>query len=85
MPTAWAPAPRRVRSSVDSATFMPRPSSPIRASAGTRTSSKTGWPVGEPLMPILCSSLGTEKPGVSLSTTNAEMRLLSRSVTANTT
>jgi hypothetical protein len=28
-----------------------------------RTSSKIGWPVGEPLMPSLCSSLPTEKPG----------------------
>ncbi len=62
MPTACAPAPSRVRSSVDSATAMPRPTSPITFSAGTRTSSNTGWPVGEPLMPILCSSLGTEKP-----------------------
>ena len=85
MPTACAPAPSRVRSSVDSATAMPRPTSPITFSAGTRTSSNTGWPVGEPLMPILCSSFGTEKPSESASTTKAVKRLFSRSVTANTT
>ena len=37
-----------------------------------RTSSKIGWPVGEPLMPSLCSSLPTLKPGRSASTTKAE-------------
>jgi len=52
--------------------------------AGTRTSSKTGWPVGEPLMPSLCSSLGTLKPGRSFSTMNALERFASRSVIANT-
>ena len=51
--------PRRVRSSVPSATPRPLPSSPIRFSCGTRTSSKIGEPVGEPLMPSLCSSLPT--------------------------
>ena len=38
---------------------------------GTRTSSKIGWPVGDPLMPSLCSSLPTEKPGRSASTMKA--------------
>ena len=52
---------------------MPLFTSPIRFSAGIRTSSKIGWPVGEPLMPSLCSSLPTEKPGRSASTTNALM------------
>ena len=66
MPTAWAAAPRRVRSSVPSATDSPRPTSPITFSCGTRTSSKTGEPVGEPLMPSLCSSLPIEKPGAVL-------------------
>ena len=68
-----------------SATESPRPTSPIAFSCGTRTSSNTGWPVGEPWIPSLCSNFGTEKPGVSFSTTNAEMRVLSRSVTAKTT
>ena len=36
-------------------------------------------------MPSLCSSFGTEKPWRSFSTTNAEKRLFSRSVTAKTT
>ena len=36
-----------------------------------RTSSKIGWPVGEPLIPSLCSTLPTENPGRSASTTNA--------------
>ena len=52
---------------------MPLPSTPIRFAAGMRTSSKIGWPVGEPLMPSLCSTLPTEKPGRSASTTNALM------------
>src|SRR5215207_1190447 len=66
MPTACAAAPRRVRSSVPSATASPRPTSPITFSAGTRTSSNTGWPVGEPWIPSLCSYLGTENPPVLL-------------------
>jgi hypothetical protein len=74
-----------VRSSVPSATASPRPTSPITFSAGTRTSSKTGWPVGEPWIPSLCSYFGTEKPGRSFSTTNAVLRRAARSVTANTT
>ena len=85
MPTAWAAAPSRVRSSVPSATDRPLPAVPIRFSAGTRTSSKTGEPVGEPLMPSLCSSLPTENPGVSFSTTNALRRRAARSVIAKTT
>jgi hypothetical protein len=74
-----------VRSSVASATAMPRPTSPITFACGTRTSSNTGWPVGEPWMPSLCSYFGTEKPGRSDSTTNAVNRRASRSVSANTT
>ena len=50
--------------------------------AGTRTSSKIGWPVGEARIPSLCSSLPTLKPGRSASTTNAVIRWISRSVTA---
>jgi hypothetical protein len=34
----------------------------IRWFAGTRTSSKAGWLVGEPRMPILCSSLPIDTP-----------------------
>jgi hypothetical protein len=67
---------------------MPLSTSPIRFAAGMRTSSKIGWPVGEPLMPSLCSSLPTLKPGRSASTTNALMpceRSAFGSVLANTT
>ena len=88
MPTAWAATPSREWSSVPSATRMPLSTSPIRFSAGMRTSSKIGWPVGEPLMPSLCSSLPTLKPGRSASTTKALMpreRAAVRSVLANTT
>ena len=60
----------------------PRPTSPITFACGTRTSSKIGWPVGEARIPSLCSSLPTLKPGRSASTTNAVIRLVSRSVTA---
>ncbi len=42
---------------------MPLPTSPMTLAAGTRTSSKIGWPVGLLRMPILCSSLPTETPG----------------------
>ena len=88
MPTAWAATPSRERSSVDIATLKPSFSVPIRFFSGTRTSSKIGWPVGEPRIPILCSSLPTEKPGRSASTTKAEIPRewpASGSVTANTT
>ena len=54
-------------------------------SCGTRTSSNTGEPVGEPWIPSLCSSLPIDRPGASLSTTNALIRRASRSVTAKTT
>ncbi len=70
------------------ATLKPWSTSPIRFSSGTSTPSKIGWPVGEPRIPSLCSSLPTLKPGRSASTTNA---LIPRewpalgSVTANTT
>jgi hypothetical protein len=73
-----------VRSSVASATERPLPATPIRFSAGTRTSVKAGLPVGEPLMPSLCSSLPGSTPARSASTMKAELRLLSRSVLANT-
>jgi hypothetical protein len=53
--------------------LKPAFSEPIRFSAGTRTPSKIGWPVGEPRIPILCSSLPTEKPGLSASTMKAEI------------
>ena len=49
--------------------------------------SKIGWPVGEPRIPSLCSSLPTLNPGRSASTTNAVIPRewpASRSVTANT-
>src|ERR1700750_317989 len=62
MPTACAATRRREWSSVPSATFMPLPSSPIRLAAGMRTSSKIGWPVGEPFMASLCSSFPTMEP-----------------------
>ena len=38
-----------------------------------RQSSKTSSPVVEPVIPIFGSSRATSKPGVSASTTNAEM------------
>jgi hypothetical protein len=43
----------------------------MRLAAGTRTSSKCSSAVGEPRIPILCSTRGAEKPGVSVSTMNA--------------
>ena len=55
------------------AILKPSPSSPSRFAAGTRTSSNVSSPVVEPLMPIFGSSRATSKPGVSASTTNAEM------------
>ncbi len=57
-------------------------------SSGTRTPSNTGCPVGEPLIPSLCSSLPTLNPGRSASTMNAVIPRewpASLSVTANTT
>ena len=51
----------------------PSPSSPRRFAAGTRASSKASSPVVEPLIPIFGSSRVTSNPGVSASTTNAEM------------
>ena len=44
-----------------------------------------GLPVGEPLIPSLCSSWPGSKPSRSFSTTNAEIRPASRSVFAKTT
>jgi hypothetical protein len=69
------------------ATLKPSPTSPITFSLGTTTPSKTGWPVGEPFMPILCSSRSILKPGRSLSTMNAVIPRCPAdgSVTAKTT
>jgi hypothetical protein len=55
------------------AILKPSPSSPSRFSAGTRASSNVSSPVVEPAMPSFGSSRATSKPGVSASTTNAEM------------
>ncbi len=55
------------------AILKPSPSSPSRFAAGMRTSSKVSSPVVEPLMPIFGSRRATSNPGVSASTTNAEM------------
>ena len=71
MPTACAAMPRRERSSVSIAILKPSPSSPIRLALGTRTSSKVSSAVGEPRIPILCSTRGAAKPGVSVSTMKA--------------
>jgi hypothetical protein len=59
----------------------------MRFSAGTRTSSRITSPVGLPRIPSLCSSLPTENPGESFSTTKAEMPRWpeERSVLAKTT
>jgi hypothetical protein len=54
-------------------------------SFGTRTSSKTGEPVGEPLIPSLCSSLPMLRPGRSFSTMKHVIRRFARSVVAKTT
>ena len=70
MPTACAAAPRRVRSSVASATLKP-PILPITFSAGRGRRRRSAAPVGEPRIPSLCSSLPTLKPGRSASTTKA--------------
>jgi hypothetical protein len=85
IPTACAAAPSRVRSSVAKATRIPWPTSPMTFAAGKRTPSRTGEPVGEPLIPSLCSRPPIEKPGRSASTRNAVARPLSRSVSAKTT
>ena len=53
---------------------VPSPSAPPSiASAGTRTPSKTTCAVGWAFQPILCSLAPKLSPGVSFSTTNAEM------------
>ena len=62
-PTACAAMLRRRRSRVAMAILKPSPSSPMRFAAGTRTSSKVSSAVGEPRIPILCSTRGAEKPG----------------------
>jgi len=64
----------------------PSPSAPSRFAAGMRQSSKVSSPVVEPEIPIFGSSRATANPGVSASTTNAEMPLCpaSGSVLANT-
>ncbi len=69
-------APRRVRSSVASATARPRPSSPIRFSAGTRTSSNDRRAGRRALDAELVLELaGTEKPvAVLLDDERASMR-----------
>src|SRR5450756_144645 len=87
IPTACAAMPGRDRSSVRMARRKPSPSGPSKLAAGTRTSSKASSAVGEPRIPILCSSRLTEKPGLAVSTTNAEIRRCrsaSGSVTAKT-
>ncbi len=69
------------------AILNPSPSSPMRFSSGTRTSSKVSSAVGEPRMPILCSTRGAAKPGVSVSTMKALIPLrppASGSVSAKT-
>ena len=53
------------------AIVKPSPSAPRRFSTGTRTSSKFSSAVGEPRIPILCSTRATAKPGVSVSTMKA--------------
>jgi hypothetical protein len=55
------------------AILNPSPSLPSRFARGMRTSSKVSSPVVEPLIPIFGSSRATSNPGVSASTTNAEM------------
>ena len=55
------------------AILKPSPSSPSRLAAGMRQSLKKTSPVVEPLIPIFGSIRPTSKPGVSASTTNAEM------------
>ena len=64
----------------------PSPSSPRRFAAGTRAPSKVSSPVVDPAIPIFGSSRATSNPGVSDSTTNAEMPAwpASGSVFANT-
>ena len=66
--------PSREWSSVRIAMPKPSPTAPITSSSATSTSSNTSWPVGEPRMPILCSSDATEKPGASAGTENAVTR-----------
>ncbi len=61
--------PRRSRVAI--AILKPSPSAPSRFAAGTRTSSNVSSAVGEPRMPILCSTRGAAKPGVSVSTMKA--------------
>ena len=78
MPTACAPTPRRERSSVARATLKPWSTSPIRFSAGTRTSVKTGEPVGEPRIPSLSSFLPIVRPSRSDSTMKARDALGAR-------
>ena len=79
--------PGRDRSRVRIASPKPSPSAPIRFATGTRTLSNASSAVGEPRIPILCSSRLTEKPALAVSTTKAEIRWwrsASGSVTAKT-
>ncbi len=72
MPVATAAMPSRPASSADSATFMPRPSSPIRFAAGIRAPSKSTWVVTSQASPIFFSGVPKLMPGVPSGTTNAD-------------
>ena len=68
------------------AILKPSPSPPTRFSSGTHAFSNSSCPVGEPRIPILCSSRPTWNPGASASTTKHEIPRVPAfgSVTANT-
>ena len=72
MPSACAATPGREMSKVFMATMKPMPSRPSRFAAGTRASSKTSSAVTLARMPILCSFLPKENPGVPFSTMKHE-------------
>ena len=70
--------PGRERSRIRIASRKPLPSSPIRASAGTRQPLRKISPVVEPLIPIFGSIRPTSNPGASASTAKAEMPAVAR-------
>ena len=68
MPTAAAPTDTRNASSVCSASFMPCPSSPIRALAGTITPRSSSPPIGCGAIAVIGTTL---MPGASSGIQNA--------------
>ena len=72
MPVATAAIPSRPASSADSATCIPRFSSPISWAAGIRAPSNSTWVVTSQASPIFFSGAPKLMPGVPSGTMNAD-------------